>query len=300
MAYDVQQEITNNIIKALKDGIDKGDKWELPWHRVAVSPINGTTGKAYRGLNIFILALSGYSNPFWAGLKQWKAIGAIPLEGQYMKGTLISAPIMFKSKEMDSKGKPKMVFSGKFRPCWIHNIDQMDMSKVKDMTPFQNDAPITEFHAHKLADSYVANTGAIIEGFDANRAFYSPSRDVINMPPKTSFKSQSGYYATLLHELIHWTGHESRCDRNLKNQSGSKDYAKEELVAEMGAAFLTMQLGVVNELREDHAKYLGSWLKALGNDKTFIFKAGTLASKAASYLDGLQAVKSDAEEKVAA
>ena len=106
------------------------------------------------------------------------------------------------------------------------------------------------------------------------------------MPNKTAFYSQQGYYSTLLHELVHWTGNNNRLDRKLGNRFGSEDYAKEELIAELGSAMLCAQLGVTQELRPDHILYLKSWLSALKNDTSYLFVASKSATSAVKYLQG--------------
>ena len=117
------------------------------------------------------------------------------------------------------------------------------------------------------------------------------------MPPKETFidtqdaTASQGYYGTLFHELTHWTGHETRCNRNIRNSFGSEDYAFEELVAELGACFQSVKFGIEQqEVNADHKKYIASWLKALKNDKKFIFKASAKANKSVNFLEALQEV----------
>jgi antirestriction protein ArdC len=119
-------------------------------------------------------------------------------------------------------------------------------------------------------------------------AFYAPSRDAIQMPPFEAFKDKESYYATALHELTHATGHPNRLDREFSKRFGDTAYAREELVAELGAAFLCAELGITPEIREDHAAYLGHWLNVLREDKRAIFSAAAHAQRAADYLYELQ------------
>jgi antirestriction protein ArdC len=147
------------------------------------------------------------------------------------------------------------------------------------------------FSAVEIAEQRIVKTGALItHGGDA--AFYMPSMDRIQMPNKGTFASPENYYATMFHELTHWTSDKARCDRDLsKGRFGNPDYAFEELVAELGAAFLCNDHGIQGELR--HAGYIQSWLKALKNDNKAIFKAAALAQKAADYINTVDATKGE-------
>ncbi len=137
------------------------------------------------------------------------------------------------------------------------------------------------------AERFVAATGAVIV-HGGDRTFYRPREDRIQLPPPEQFRSSEGYYATALHELTHWIGHKSRLDRDLTGRFGTAAYAAEELVAEIGAAFLCVKAGVTAEPREDHAHYLNSWIAVLKTDNRAIFTAGSQAQKVADYLEGLQ------------
>jgi antirestriction protein ArdC len=130
-------------------------------------------------------------------------------------------------------------------------------------------------------------TGAVIV-HGGDRAYYQPAEDRIQLPPPEQFRSSEGYYATALHELTHWSGHKSRLDRDLSGRFGTAAYAAEELVAEIGAAFLCVKAGVTAEPREDHAHYLKNWIAVLKADNRAIFTAASAAQKAADYLVGLQ------------
>lgn len=139
-------------------------------------------------------------------------------------------------------------------------------------------------------------TGATIY-HGGNAAFYAPSRDVVQLPPFEAFKDKESYYATALHELTHWTKAKGRLERDFSaKRFGDTGYAREELVAELGAAFLCADLGITPEIREDHAAYLGHWLSVLKEDKRAIFSAAAHAQRAADYLKGLQPDAQAAEE----
>jgi antirestriction protein ArdC len=143
----------------------------------------------------------------------------------------------------------------------------------------------------EAVERFVQNTKAIIQHGGAS-AFFSPSKDLIQMPPYAQFSSREGYYATLVHELTHWSGAESRLNRDMRGRFKTAAYAAEELIAELGAAFLCADLGITPDIREDHAAYLQSWLTVLKDDKKAIFTAAAHAQRAADYLHGLQAKSS--------
>ena len=149
--------------------------------------------------------------------------------------------------------------------------------------PEQKVEEVSEFDRHNRAEEVITDTGAEIH-FGKSSAFYAPSEDVINLPDRESFTDEGSFYATSFHELGHWTGHESRLNREIKNGFGSKNYAFEELVAELTSAFLCAETGIDGELQ--HPEYIGEWIKKLENDKTMIFKASGLAKKATDYIWG--------------
>ena len=173
------------------------------------------------------------------------------------------------------------------RTFTVFNAGQVDGYEVEGIE-------LTEAERIEGADQWVANTGADIRHNNIGGAFYKPTADWIQVPELESFKASEhstqveNYYSTLLHELTHWTGHPSRCKRDLGNRFGSHDYAFEELVAEMGAAFQCALLSITNEPRADHAQYLNSWIKCLKNEPKAIFKAASLAEKAVQYIESLQ------------
>jgi antirestriction protein ArdC len=148
--------------------------------------------------------------------------------------------------------------------------------------------PLPRSERIEKADLFISNTAATIH-HGGNRAIYTPARDAIQLPPFEAFKDKESYYATALHELTHWTKHERRLERDFSaKRFGDYGYAREELVAELGAAFLCADLGITPEIRDDHAAYLGHWLNVLKEDKHAIFSAATHAQRAADFLNSLQ------------
>ena len=269
----IYAEVTDRIIAELEKG---AAPWIKPWRADATADKNVVSQKPYQGINRLILGLSsmanGFSNPAWASYKQWQSLGANVLAGS--KGTKIVffQPVTVKEdKQTGEKSSYALL-----KTYTVFNAQQTDIPVV----PTEN--PVTEFDPIPQCERRILATGAAIShGGDA--AFYSPAHDRIQLPQQSSFHSVANYYATAFHELAHWTGAKHRLDRNLeKGRFGNPEYAFEELVAEMSAAFLCADHGIQGELR--HAGYIQSWLKALRDDKTAIFKASALAQKAASYI----------------
>jgi antirestriction protein ArdC len=281
---DLREEITNKVISLMEE---HGSDWTKPWLVNSGMPINVVSQNEYHGINIMMLAMSQMPTNEWGTYKQWKEKDAQVMKGE--KGTHI---IFYKSltKESAIEGGKDTVIPI-MKNYTVFNSSQVDGYDVETPEP--------KGLGEKMDDveEFIGNSGAnIVAG---GMAYYSPSDDKIRIPDveyffETSTSSEiECYYSTLLHELTHWTGASHRLDRDLKNKNGSKDYAKEELVAELGATFLGIQLGIHNEPRIDHAQYLNAWLKVLKDDKTAIFKASTLASKAVDYLNELNSYGAD-------
>ena len=278
--------ITNEKMQKAADQIialmeREGSNWVKPWTSNG-APHNVVTNKAYRGSNIFWLSLAAHNNDYssnsWATFKQWQELGASVKKGEK------STPIFFFSvlEKQDAKTKEKSKF-GFWKSYSVFNADQVEgyekqTSEKPALSPIEN------------AELFVKNTKADIT-HEGDRACYIPALDKIKMPDFQSFISENEYYSTLLHELTHWTSHKSRLDRNNGNFFGSEDYAKEELIAECGAALLCVMLGVDKEPTPNHARYLNSWIKAIKNDHKAIFSAMSQAQKAIDYLEGLQSKK---------
>ena len=280
---DVYQKVTDQIISAIEQGVDA---WQMPWHRSATTPTNALTGKAYRGVNVLSLwttaASSNYRSGIWATYAQWNQLGA-----QVRKGEK-AAFIMFwkfpnraeeaeEGEEDDNRRGPIA------RGYNVFNADQVDgysLPNIPVLPPTERIESADRFFAALNAD--VRHGGA--------RAYYSKTEDFIQLPPFDVFKEAAAYYATFAHESIHWTGAPHRLNRDLKGRFGDESYAAEELVAELGAAFLCADLNVENRPRPDHAAYVQNWLKVLRNDKRAIFTAASKAQAAADWLHSLHPV----------
>lgn len=290
MSKDIYQDVTNSIIEALEK-ISLED-YQAPFARLTAQqlPVNPITENKYNGINTLILWFQqqkhSYSSNEWGTFKQWKDKGA-----QVKKGEKSSLIIFYKRVEkkdgVDQGDEPE--FYNMLKSYCVFNSDQVDGYE-----------PVTGLECGNLGtveiieniERFIEATGAMIEP-DQNHACYSPLLDKIQMPKKELFfdngqSATENYYAVLLHELTHWTGGLSRLNRVEGDTANNKEnYAFEELIAELGSAFLCAQFGIKQHGHNDHAIYLKSWLQALRNDKKYIFKASSQAQKAADYLNQL-------------
>ncbi len=283
---DLHQRITNQIIAAIEQG---AGNYQMPWNPKLCSvssiglPHNPLGKYSYHGINILSLWVSQENNnylmPEWATFKQWQTAGARVRKGE--KGTLT---VFFKATDSESDlleddgQQSRRSFIAK--AAYVFNIAQVD--------GYEPPAPPTliPIDRHAIADEFIQSSTAIIY-HGSHNACYIPSRDVIHLPPEGAFFDAQSYYSVALHELVHWTGHADRCDRDLRNRFGSEAYAAEELIAELGSAFLCAEIGISHEPRIDHARYIDSWLKVLKNDKRAIFTAAAKANQAARFLTSL-------------
>lgn len=287
--FDVHQAITNQIIAAIDAGTGK---LQMPWHRSGANimrPVNVASGNAYRGVNTVALWAAadtfGYKHGLWGTYRQWQDRGAQVRKGE--KSSLIVFYREFESGADADHDQP--VDDDRRRRCMarasrVFNIAQVDGYIASEPSLDDNRVDPVE-----SAEAFVAATGARV-GEGGDRAFYNMRDDAITMPDRYRFiNTKSGtateaWYATLLHELTHWSGASHRLDRQYGERFGDDAYAMEELVAELGAAFLCGDLGISAEPRADHAAYIDSWLRILKGDRKAIFTAASAASRAAEYL----------------
>ena len=273
MSALIYQQVTDKIIAELESGTIPS--WVKNWSGEAGSDCNVISKKTYSGINTIILGMSGFKSPFWATYKQWVSIGAQVSKGS--KGTHI---IFYSPVENGSK----ITEAGEVKN-YSYILKSYTVFNAEQVTGFEAPAlPVPKvFNNIACIEALTVKSGAKLQ-FGGDRAYYSPSHDYIAMPHKTQFNSEASYYATLLHELSHWSGHKSRLDRDLSGRFGNEAYAAEELIAELSAAFLCARYSITGELR--HASYIASWLRVLKNDNKAIFKAAALAQKSADYLAG--------------
>ena len=270
-----REEITAKIITALETGTAP---WQQPWNG-AEAPQNGVTKHQYTGINTVILSLAAMSidggkDPRWQTFNQSVGQGWKVKKGSKGIRILLWKPTI----GTDENGK-REITAVLQRTFTVFHASQIE--GIPDYVPPE----VNIIEAHEKAEKIIADSGAKIV-FGGGEAFYSPSDDYIQLPPKTDFKSTEGYYSTLLHELSHWTGGEKRLNRNQRCGRFSADYAFEELVAEMGSLFIASTAGIPQSETEfqNHASYIESWLGKLRNDNMYIFKAAAEAGKAAGYL----------------
>ena len=273
MSALIYQQVTDKIIAELESG--NIPSWVKNWSGEAGSDCNVISKKTYSGINTIILGMSGFKSPYWGTYKQWLSIGAKINKDQFNKyqSIVFYAPVKT-AKKQESEEQQVYKLMRYFR---VYNAEQVTGFEAPAMP-----APKV-FNDVASIEALTVKSGAQLQ-FGGDRAYYSPSQDFIAMPHKTQFNSEASYYATLLHELAHWSGHKSRLDRDLSGRFGNEAYAAEELIAELSAAFLCARFSITGELR--HSSYIASWLRVLKNDNKAIFKAAALAQKSADYLAG--------------
>lgn len=281
--FDLYRTVTDKIVAAIEAG---AGAFVMPWHVSAATgrPTNALTGHGYRGVNVVVLwaeaVMSGYGTGWWASYRQWERLGAQVRRGEH--GTVIvfynrldTAP----TDELDESDRFRLVA----RAFRVFNLDQ-----VSGWEP-PGAAPVSTVETLAEVEAFVAATKAVIV-HGGSSACYRRVEDRIDMPARERFRgsstssSREAYYGTLLHELTHWSGAPHRLNRTFGTRFGDNDYAVEELVAELGAAFLCADLGIANEPRPDHAAYVASWLEVLNDDRRTIFTAAARANDAAAYL----------------
>lgn len=289
---DIQQEVTNQIIELL-DKVNIED-YQPPFGQLSSLglPKNPITKNSYQGINILSLWMhqqtKSYTSNEWATFKQWKDIDANVKKGE-KSSKIIFYKTLIKSEENNSVEMEEVKIP-MLKVYNVFNADQIEgYTSEKDIVELMtNDVKCID-----TVDLFCEETGAIVK-HGGSRAYYDTVQDFINMPVKTLFQNTSqadateNYYATLLHELTHWTGAEHRLDRfqeEICDNLVKEKYAFEELVAELGSAFLCAQHGITQIQPEHHAIYIKSWLKSLKENKSYIFKASAKASKAVKYLN---------------
>lgn len=271
--FDTYQDVTNAIIAQLEAGTRP---WQKPWNGTgSLSMPRRFSGVPYRGINVLLLWASatqqGLTGDRWFTFKQAKDLG-----GKVRKGARGTRIVFFKPLEVRDAATGEEKKIPMLRTYVVFNADQIEgLPEKYAPAPF---VPTPGIERDKAAEAALRSSGAVIEEH-GGAAYYTPATDIVTMPDFERFKSSSGYLATLAHELCHWTGHKSRMDRFGANTR--TDYAFEELVAEIGAAFVGTRLGITGEHIDNHSAYLASWLKVLRNDKRAIFKAAALAQQAA-------------------
>ena len=258
------KRITDLVLKAMDDETT----WRKTWQSQSGANRNFVTGHVYTGNNQLLTAISmminGWSNPFWLTAKQCIDMGVS------FKG-LEATPVMFVGKGVDKNDPDKVFQYGKLYN--VFNIEQVGLElPPQDLRESKLENP------YELADALQVT----VQSEKHHNPCYSPTTDIIKMPLPEQFESDDAHQSTFYHECIHATGHHKRLDRDMSGRFGSEDYAREELVAELGAVFLCNSLGVPYEISQ-HASYLNSWKKAIKDDPKYFTTAATNAKKAHEY-----------------
>jgi antirestriction protein ArdC len=294
---DIRQEITDRIIEALERGVAP---WQKPWSASSLLAMNPTTGNThYRGVNRLLLSLGNHQDNRWMTYAQAAKQGWQVRKGE--KGMPIIKVVEIEPDEAKDAGRPESEGDEKqdrrfaLRRYTVFNAEQIDGIPALPESGTNAFDPIEK--AENVLDALKVKTGLTILHGGAD-AFYHPKMDLIRLPPKKAFKTAEDYYSVALHEGAHSTGHESRIGRDLSSRFGTEGYAAEELIAEISSAILSAQTGIPlsHEHIEQHSSYVGSWLKALREDKMAIFRAAKDAEKVCDYLLGLEREYSQEKE----
>lgn len=287
---DVYTRITNRIIADLEKGTRP---WLKPWNIGNMGSVTRPlrhNGAPYQGINILLLWADamdkGFSSSIWMTYKQAESIGAHVRKGE--NGSLVVYADRLTCTESNDKGEEIEREIPFMKGYTVFNVEQIEGLPAQYSVKSEPEAE--PFPLIEKAEQFFNRTGAKFQ-YGGNRAFYASIQDFIQLPPPPAFRNAESYAATKAHELIHWTGNRERLTREFGKRFGNSAYAREELVAELGAAFLCADLGITPEPREDHAAYLAHWLNILKEDKRAIFSAASHAQKAADYLHGLQGRK---------
>lgn len=281
--------VTAKIVADLERGVRP---WLKPWNAEHLAgritrPLR-VNGLPYKGINVLMLwgeaELKGYACPIWMTFRQARELGGYVKKGEH--GSLVVYADKITRAETGDDGEEALRQIPFMKGYTVFNCEQ-----IEDLPAhFYAVAAPSETAPDRIeiAEQFVAATNADIR-HGGNQAYYAISHDYLQMPRFECFRDSESYYATLLHELTHWTRHETRLNREFgRKRWGDAGYAAEELVAEMGAAFLCADLGITAEPRDDHASYLACWLEILKNDNHAIFTAAAHAQRAADFLHGLQ------------
>lgn len=287
--YDIYTRVTNKIIADLEQGIRT---WLKPWnadHLAGhIAKPQRHNGEYYQGLNIILLwaasVESGFTSNRWMTFKQAQELGGHVMKG--MKGETVIYASTMQRTDTGEDGTETDVAIPFMKSYTVFNTEQIDgLPEAFYLKP----EPINpDLSRDEALETFFAATGATIR-HGGDRAYFNISSDFVQMPYLECFADSESYYATLAHEMTHWTRHETRLHREFgRKRWGDEGYAQEELVAELGSAFLCAELGITPETRADHAAYIDSWLKVLKHNKRAIFSAAAHAQRAVEHLKSYQ------------
>ncbi|QDC39116.1 ArdC family protein [Sphingobium fuliginis] len=281
---NLYDEVTSRIMSELEAG---RVPWVQPWGRSRSAgpglPRNALTARNYSGVNVLILwgavIEHGWSSQSWLTFRQALEAGGNVRKGEH--GTTVVYADRFTPEA--EKERARTTGEDARAVPFLKRFTVFNVAQCEGLRPglAADPAPLPEREIVPVAEAVIAASGVDFR-IGGDKAYYVPAHDFVQVPPQPAFFEQINYYRTALHELTHSTGHPSRLNRNLLNRLGSKDYAREELVAEMGSAFLCAALGITPTVR--HSDYLASWLEILCEDNRAIFRAASAASKATEWL----------------
>jgi antirestriction protein ArdC len=283
MKRDLYAEVSARIVAELEKG---APPWVKPWSATpgANTPCNAVSNRPYSGCNVVLLWMAqaaGYRTPRFLTFRQALELGGNVRKGERGTKVYFVKQLQVRDKRADESVSARLI--PMMREYTVFNVDQCENlpDNINAGKPVRVRNPDTR---DELADTFLQSTGADIrEGY--GEAYYVPSRDFISMPAFAGFKGADHFYNVTFHELTHWTGYKSRLDRDLKSRFGSQRYAAEELIAELGAAFLCAEFSFDGDIRS--AGYIASWIELLKADKRAFFTACGHASNAANYLRSL-------------
>jgi antirestriction protein ArdC len=269
---DVYQDVTDRIVTALEQGT-------VPWHKPWTTslPVSIRNGKAYRGVNVLLLGLAGRADPRWGTFKAIREAGGSVRKGEKGTHIILWKPVVKRAAADGAEPESYMLLKSYvvFNAEQAHGLPALELDELR------------EHESDERADAIVSGYESgpvVIHGSD--RALYSPGQDLVRMPDPERFESSDAYYLTLLHELVHSTGHESRLNRLEPALFGTDPYAREELVAELGASMLAGLAGLEGAAGEQSAAYVAGWLRKLKDDRKLVVQAAAAAQRAADRIVG--------------
>ena len=277
---EICERFTAQMIEKLEAGTVP---WRKPWVGASSRPFNAVSKKPYNGWNVFVLAMAGYADPRWMTYKQAQQLGGQVRKGEKSTEIIFWKPMKGKEKDDGTKSKDWVMM----RTYRVFNAEQVDGLPEKD-------APVEFTHdqaceaAEALIDRWAPKLGGGFE-LGGGSAFYRPTHDMVQVPARKHFESIDEFYSTVFHEFAHSTGHRTRLAREgVVNVGafGSHAYSREELIAELAAAFLCAMCGIENTW-DNSAAYLAGWIKKLREDPRALIVAGGAATKAAQMIEGV-------------
>ena len=298
---DRYQMFTDRVVKALDDAIARvkaGEKvqlfWQRPWVTANYAPRNLQSGRPYHGFNVLLLALetmdNGYTDPRWTTMRGANKLGGKVRKGQHATWVTLWKKVQANVENDEGESERKQILL--LRAYMLFNVEQIDWPEgvLKPWEPEQAGDWSPREEAEQVVSDYLASEHApTFDHKGGNRAFYNPFAHNVSLPKQERFRSAPGYYSTLYHELVHSTGHESVLNRvDNWDRFGSEPYAREELVAELGAGMLVAHVGVDDDHEfENTVAYIDGWRKRISEDPKLILQAATKAQEAADRILGI-------------